>query len=49
MFIWLMGAWVLCFAITLSLKLAGIILVASFAVYFIAVYLVKKRAAAEKS
>jgi protein-S-isoprenylcysteine O-methyltransferase Ste14 len=49
MFIWLMGAAVLCFAITLSLKLAGIVLAASFAVYFTAVYLVKKRAAAEKS
>jgi protein-S-isoprenylcysteine O-methyltransferase Ste14 len=49
MFIWLMGVAVLCFAVTLSLKLAGIVLGASFAVYFIAVYLVKKRAAAEKS
>jgi len=33
----------------LSLKLSGIVLAASFAVYFIAVYLVKKRAAAAKS
>ena len=49
MFIWLMGVAVLCFAITLSLKLAGIVLAASFAVYFIAVYLVKKRAGPGKS
>src|SRR5580658_3040468 len=49
MFIWLIGVAVLCFAVTLSLRLAGIVLAASFAVYFIAVYLVKKRAAATKS
>jgi protein-S-isoprenylcysteine O-methyltransferase Ste14 len=49
MFIWLMGVAVLCFAITLSLKLSGIVLAASFAVFFIAVYLAKKRAAAAKS
>jgi protein-S-isoprenylcysteine O-methyltransferase Ste14 len=46
--IWLMGVAVLCFAITLSLKLAGILFAASFASYFIAVYLVKKRAAATR-
>jgi hypothetical protein len=32
----------------LSMKLAGIVLAASFAAYFIAVYLVKKRAAATR-
>lgn len=45
MFVWLFGAALLCFAITLNLKLAGIVFVSSFAVYFVAVYLVKKRAA----
>jgi protein-S-isoprenylcysteine O-methyltransferase Ste14 len=45
---WLMGVAVLCFAITLSLKLAGIVFAASFAAYFMSVYLVKKRAAATK-
>lgn len=46
--IWLMGVAVLCFAITLSLKLAGVVFAASFAAYFIAVYLVKKSASAAK-
>ena len=46
MFVWLFGAAVLCFALTLNLKLTGIMFVSSFAVYFIAVHLVKKRAAA---
>jgi protein-S-isoprenylcysteine O-methyltransferase Ste14 len=46
--IWLIGVAVLCFATTLSMKLAGIVLAASFAAYFIAVYLVKKRAAATR-
>jgi protein-S-isoprenylcysteine O-methyltransferase Ste14 len=44
MFIWLIGAAELCFAITLNLKLSGIVLAASFVVYFLAVYLVKKSA-----
>ena len=45
MFIWLFGVAVLCFAITLNFKLTGIIFAASFAIYFIAVRLVKKPAA----
>src|SRR5271168_2609618 len=44
MFIWLIGAAELCFAITLSLKIAGTVLAGSFVVYFLAVYLVKKSA-----
>jgi protein-S-isoprenylcysteine O-methyltransferase Ste14 len=44
MFIWLIGAAELCFAITLNLKLSGIVLAGSFVVYFLAVYLVKKSA-----
>ncbi len=44
MFIWLFGLAELCFAITLNFKILGIIFVSSFAVYFIAVYLVKRRA-----
>ena len=45
MFFWLFGVAMLCFAITLQMKWAGIVFAASFPVYFIAVYLVKKRAA----
>lgn len=45
MFIWLFGAAVLCFAITLNMKFMGVVFVSSFAVYFITVYVVKKRAA----
>jgi protein-S-isoprenylcysteine O-methyltransferase Ste14 len=44
MFIWLIGVAELCFAITLNLKLSGIVLAGSFVVYFLAVYLVKKSA-----
>ncbi len=44
MFIWLFGLAELCFAITLNFKILGIIFASSFAVYFIAVYLVKRRA-----
>jgi protein-S-isoprenylcysteine O-methyltransferase Ste14 len=41
---WLFGAAVLCFAITLNIKLTGIVLAASFAFYFLVVVpLVKKR------
>jgi protein-S-isoprenylcysteine O-methyltransferase Ste14 len=46
MFTWLIAAAVLCFAITLNFKLAGIIFILSFAVYFAVVPLIKKRAAA---
>lgn len=46
--IWLIGAAELCFAVTLNVKLAGIVFGASFAAYFVAVYVVKKRAAAVK-
>lgn len=45
-FIWLMGFAVLSFAITLNGKLMAMVFLASFAAYFIAVYLVKKRAVA---
>lgn len=44
-FIWLMGVAVLCFAVTLSAKLMAIVFVVSFVAYFLAVYLIKKRAA----
>jgi protein-S-isoprenylcysteine O-methyltransferase Ste14 len=44
MFIWLFGAAELCFAITLNFKMSVIIFVSSFVVYFLAVYLVKRRA-----
>jgi protein-S-isoprenylcysteine O-methyltransferase Ste14 len=44
MFIWLIGVAELCFAITLSLKISGVVLAGSFVVYFLAVYLVKKGA-----
>src|SRR5579863_282687 len=45
MFIWLFGVAVLCFAITLNIKLTGIVAVSGFVIYFIAVHLVKKQAA----
>jgi protein-S-isoprenylcysteine O-methyltransferase Ste14 len=45
MFIWIIGLGVLCFAITLDFKLTTIAFVCSFAVYFIAVSVIKKRAA----
>jgi hypothetical protein len=43
-FIWLFGVAVLCFAITLDFKLMCIVFASSFVVYFVAVYVVKKRA-----
>ncbi len=44
MFIWLFGAAVLSFAITLNFKMTCIGFASSLVVYFVAVYLVKKRA-----
>ncbi len=44
--IWLFGVAVLCFAITLVFKITIAVLVLSFAVYFVAVYMAKKQAAA---
>jgi protein-S-isoprenylcysteine O-methyltransferase Ste14 len=46
MFIWLFGVAVLVFSITLNFKLTCILFASSLVIYFIAVYLVKKRAAA---
>jgi protein-S-isoprenylcysteine O-methyltransferase Ste14 len=46
MFTWLIAVAVLCFAVTLNLKTAGIVFAISFAVYFTIVPLIKKRAAA---
>ncbi|MEY2536382.1 MAG: hypothetical protein QOG67_122 [Verrucomicrobiota bacterium] len=43
-FVWLFGAAQLCLAITLNLKLAGIVFILGFAAYFLAVRLVLKRA-----
>jgi len=45
-FIWLFGVAVLSFAITLNFKRTCILFAASLGIYFIAVYIVKKRAAA---
>jgi len=45
MFFWLIGVAVLAFAITLILKLMGLVFGLSFVVYFVAVHLVKKQAA----
>jgi protein-S-isoprenylcysteine O-methyltransferase Ste14 len=47
--IWLFGAAELVFAITLNFKLMWIVFGASFVAYFLAVYLIKKRAATGKS
>jgi protein-S-isoprenylcysteine O-methyltransferase Ste14 len=47
--IWLIGVAVLCFAITLSMKLTVAVFAASFVAYFVAVYLIKKRTAAKKT
>ena len=47
--IWLFGVAVLCFALTLNLKLTSGVFALSFAVYFLAVYLVKRRAARSKA
>ena len=46
MFVWLLGAAVLCFAITLNFRLSGFVFGSSFVVYFLVVPLIKKRAAA---
>ena len=46
MIFWLFGVAVLCFALTLNIKLTGIVFASSFAVYFIAVPILTKRAAA---
>jgi protein-S-isoprenylcysteine O-methyltransferase Ste14 len=46
MFVWLFGVAVLCFAITLNIKLAGLVFASGFAVYFIAVHLVRRRVGA---
>lgn len=43
-FIWIFAAALLCLAITLNIKAAGIVCAASFPVYFAGVYLAKKRA-----
>jgi protein-S-isoprenylcysteine O-methyltransferase Ste14 len=44
MFFWLFGVAVLCFAITLNMKWAGTVFASSFVVYFVAVYVIRKRA-----
>jgi hypothetical protein len=49
MIFWLFGAAELCFAITLNLKLSGIVFVLGFACYFTVVPLVKKRAVSSSS
>ena len=46
MIFWLFGVAVLCFAITLNIKLTGIVFASSFAIYFTAVPILTKRAAA---
>jgi protein-S-isoprenylcysteine O-methyltransferase Ste14 len=45
MFVWILGAAVLCFAITLNFKASSLLFASSFAVYFVVVPLIKKRAA----
>ena len=45
MIFWFFGVAMVCFAITLNMKWAGMVFAASFPIYFIAVYLVKKRSA----
>jgi protein-S-isoprenylcysteine O-methyltransferase Ste14 len=44
-FVWLMGAGVLCFAVTLRFALTAAVFSTSLALYFVAVYLVKRNAA----
>jgi len=44
MFFWLLGAAVLSFALTLNFKLMWIVFGASFVVYFVAVWIIRKRA-----
>jgi protein-S-isoprenylcysteine O-methyltransferase Ste14 len=46
MFTWLIGAGVLCFALTLNFKLSMIVIGSSFVVYFAVVPLIKRRAGA---
>lgn len=46
MIFWLFGVAVLCFAFALNIKLTGIVFASSFAVYFIGVPILKRRAAA---
>jgi protein-S-isoprenylcysteine O-methyltransferase Ste14 len=48
MFFWLFGVAVLCFAVTLNFKLMWTVFASSFVVYFIATYILKKRAAQSK-
>jgi protein-S-isoprenylcysteine O-methyltransferase Ste14 len=48
-FVWLMGAGVLCFAITLRFAITAAVFLSSFALYFVAVYLVKRNAARANS
>ena len=45
LFIWLFGVGVLIFAVTLNAKYALMVIAASFPIYFLAVYAIKKRAA----
>ncbi len=49
MFIWLFGVAVLCFAVTLNIKISAIVFVSAMAFYFLAVFVVKKRAATAKA
>jgi protein-S-isoprenylcysteine O-methyltransferase Ste14 len=46
MFVWVLGAAVLCFAVTLNFRLSSIVFGSSFVVYFLVVPLIKRRAAA---
>lgn len=48
MLFWLFGVGVLCFALTLNIKLTGLVTACGFAVYFIAVPLVRKKASTAK-
>ena len=48
MFGWLIGAAVLCFAITLNFRLSAILMASSFVAYFAVVPLIKKRAGAQR-
>jgi protein-S-isoprenylcysteine O-methyltransferase Ste14 len=48
MFTWLIGAGVLCFALTLNFRLSAIVLSSSFVVYFVVVPLIKKRTGAHR-
>jgi hypothetical protein len=48
-FVWLMGAGVLCFAITLRFAITAAVFASSFALYFVAVYFVKRNAAGASS